>query len=55
MPLWLVVEDRILNGYNNSSNVLTLSIKVVEDRILNGYNNSAFPICCCKSLLKTVF
>ena len=35
-----VVEDRILNGYNNFV-VFVLDLKkVVEDRILNGYNNS---------------
>ena len=34
-----VVEDRILNGYNNSHSIFYHEIVVVEDRILNGYNN----------------
>ena len=36
-----VVEDRILNGYNNSAVTTKLLAMVVEDRILNGYNNSS--------------
>ena len=34
-----VVEDRILNGYNNSIAQVRHQARVVEDRILNGYNN----------------
>ena len=34
-----VVEDRILNGYNNSRPMRSMTTSVVEDRILNGYNN----------------
>ena len=34
-----VVEDRILNGYNNLELFLLKAVYVVEDRILNGYNN----------------
>ena len=37
----MVVEDRILNGYNNSIVTTTTAFSVVEDRILNGYNNVA--------------
>ena len=35
----MVVEDRILNGYNNHIVLVTRPRSVVEDRILNGYNN----------------
>ena len=34
-----VVEDRILNGYNNPRQHSSAQLHVVEDRILNGYNN----------------
>ena len=34
-----VVEDRILNGYNNLAKNWICYESVVEDRILNGYNN----------------
>ena len=34
-----VVEDRILNGYNNGFVFIPKLDNVVEDRILNGYNN----------------
>ena len=39
MFLFLVVEDRILNGYNNKAYKDSKVSGVVEDRILNGYNN----------------
>ena len=39
MVLVLVVEDRILNGYNNTGRAMMTRLFVVEDRILNGYNN----------------
>ena len=38
-PSSVVVEDRILNGYNNISRYAHMTLLVVEDRILNGYNN----------------
>ena len=37
-----VVEDRILNGYNNLLIRREKYKDVVEDRILNGYNNTTF-------------
>ena len=37
-----VVEDRILNGYNNKKGCVLQIGGGVEDRILNGYNNSTY-------------
>ncbi len=35
-----VVEDQILNGYNNPTCTSERPSVVVEDQILNGYNNN---------------
>ncbi len=46
--LLCVVEDRILNGYNNCQHQEKRNRGVVEDRILNGYNNTtpaSVPVC----------
>ena len=42
--LLCVVEDRILNGYNNCAARASSAATVVEDRILNGYNNLSLVV-----------